>query len=143
MPSQSIRRSWRKGDVAELLLPMPVRRVLAHASVMDDAGRVAIQRGPLVYCAEGIDNGGRAISLVIPEGTKFEPAGFPEGRGCPQGAHGGRTGHAHSLLQLGQSRAGGNGSLVQAAMRTRHRVPKGDSGPRSVFSAEAWTCLKL
>jgi len=68
-----IRRSWTKGDVVELDLPMPVRRVAAHPSVKEDAGRVAIQRGPLVYCAEGIDNGGKAIGLAIPEGTKFEP----------------------------------------------------------------------
>jgi uncharacterized protein len=68
-----VRRIWKKGDFVELDLPMPVRRIAAHASVRDDAGRAAFQRGPLVYCAEGIDNGGKAIALAIPEGTRFEP----------------------------------------------------------------------
>ena len=68
-----IRRAWSKGDTIELDLPMPVRRVIAHPSVQADAGRAALQRGPLVYCAEGIDNGGTAISLVIPEKAAFAP----------------------------------------------------------------------
>jgi hypothetical protein len=68
-----IRRAWSKGDTVELDLPMPVRRVIAHPSVQADAGRMALQRGPLVYCAEGIDNGGTAISLVIPEKAAFAP----------------------------------------------------------------------
>jgi uncharacterized protein len=62
-----IRRAWKEGDVIELSLPMPVRRVAAHASVQADAGRVALQRGPIVYCAEGIDNGGRALRLTLPD----------------------------------------------------------------------------
>jgi hypothetical protein len=68
-----IRRAWSKGDIVELDLPMPVRRLVAHPSVQADAGRVALQRGPLVYCAEGTDNGGQAISLIIPENTAFQP----------------------------------------------------------------------
>ena len=67
-----IERTWRPGDVVELDLPMPVRRVLAHAAVEDDRGRVALQRGPLVYCAEWPDNGGRALDIVVPDGASFE-----------------------------------------------------------------------
>jgi len=59
-------RSWKVGDLVELELPMPVRQVLAHPSVQDDQGRVALQRGPLVYCAEWPDNGGTALNLVVP-----------------------------------------------------------------------------
>jgi DUF1680 family protein len=73
-----IRRAWTKGDVVELDLPMPVRRIVAHAAVKEDAGRVALQRGPLVYCAEGIDNGGRAIGLAIADGVKFRPEFKPD-----------------------------------------------------------------
>lgn len=61
-----IRRVWRSGDVVEMDLAMPVRRVLAHDAVKDDAGRVAVERGPVVYCAEGADNGGSALDLVLP-----------------------------------------------------------------------------
>jgi uncharacterized protein len=50
-----VKRNWKKSDRLVLDLPMPVRYVLAHEKVMADQGRVAIQRGPLVYCAEWPD----------------------------------------------------------------------------------------
>ena len=52
-----IRRAWRAGDAVELLLPMPIRRVYAHPAVEADRGRVALHRGPVVFCIEGVDNG--------------------------------------------------------------------------------------
>jgi len=61
-----IRRNWKRGDTLHLTLPMPARRIVAHAGVKDDEGKVALQRGPLVYAIEGIDNDGRALDLVIP-----------------------------------------------------------------------------
>jgi len=66
-----IRREWKPGDSIELSLPMPVRRILADSRVKDDAGRVALERGPLVYCAEWPDNGGHALNLVVPDSTQF------------------------------------------------------------------------
>jgi hypothetical protein len=72
-----LERTWRPGDIVELELPMPVRRVLAHPDVKDDVGRVALERGPLVYCAEWPDNDGHALDLVVPEdaklGAEFRP----------------------------------------------------------------------
>jgi DUF1680 family protein len=72
-----IRRNWKRGDTIHLTLPMPARRVVAHAGVKDDEGRIAIQRGPLVYAVEAIDNGGRALDLVVPRGavlrSRFRP----------------------------------------------------------------------
>ncbi|MCY4398288.1 MAG: glycoside hydrolase family 127 protein [Gemmatimonadetes bacterium] len=73
-----IERTWRPGDVVELDLPMPVQRVLAHRAVEDDRGRVALQRGPLVYCAEWPDNGGRALNIVVPDGASFESGFRPD-----------------------------------------------------------------
>jgi DUF1680 family protein len=67
----SIRRRWQKGDVIELTLPMPVRRVLADRRVKDDEGRVALTRGPLVYSAEWPDNGGHALNLVVADGARL------------------------------------------------------------------------
>lgn len=58
------RRTWQKGDAVTLELPMPVRRVLAHQAVKENRGRYAVERGPLVYCAEGADNGGKVLDLV-------------------------------------------------------------------------------
>lgn len=52
----SISRKWKKGDKVELKLPMPVRFSHAINEVKADNDRVAISRGPLVYCAEGVDN---------------------------------------------------------------------------------------
>ena len=62
-----VRRHWRPGDVVELDLPMPVRRVVSHTGVAGNRGRVAVERGPLVYCAEGADNGGTALELTLPD----------------------------------------------------------------------------
>jgi DUF1680 family protein len=61
-----LRRTWHPGDVISLNLPMPVRRVVAHEEVEADRGRVALQRGPIVYAAEWPDNpGGRVRNLVL------------------------------------------------------------------------------
>jgi DUF1680 family protein len=67
-----IERRWSKGDVVELNLPMPVRRVVANANVKDDQNKVALTRGPIVYCAEGVDNGGNVFDLVVPDESEFQ-----------------------------------------------------------------------
>jgi hypothetical protein len=51
---------------------MPVRRVLADDRVTDDVGKVALERGPLVYCAEGADNDGKVLDVVIPDDARFQ-----------------------------------------------------------------------
>ena len=62
-----IRHNWRSGDAVVLDLPMPVRRVVSHQGVEGNRDRVAVERGPLVYCAEGTDNGGKALELTLPD----------------------------------------------------------------------------
>ena len=74
-----VNRTWKRGDVIELHLPMPVRRVLAKENVEADAGRVALQRGPIVFCAEWPDNPkGKVRNLILPDDqpltATFEPA---------------------------------------------------------------------
>jgi hypothetical protein len=66
-----IERKWAKGDKIQIHLPMPVRRVKANPQVQEDHGMVALQRGPLVYCAEWPDNNGHALNLIVPENAKF------------------------------------------------------------------------
>ncbi|HKN37049.1 MAG TPA: beta-L-arabinofuranosidase domain-containing protein [Terriglobales bacterium] len=73
-----LERKWLKGDTVQLHLPMPVRQVKANAKVQEDRDMVALQRGPLVYCAEWPDNGGHALNLIIPENVKFESQWRPE-----------------------------------------------------------------
>lgn len=51
-----LRREWKPGDSVHLSLPMAIRRIEAHPKVQADAGRVAIQRGPIVYAFEAVDN---------------------------------------------------------------------------------------
>ena len=67
-----IERKWKAADVIELDLPMPVRRVIALEKVIDDRGMVALERGPLVYCAEGVDNKSDLSTLLIPDDSAFE-----------------------------------------------------------------------
>jgi len=63
-----LNRTWRAGDVIELVLPMPVRRLVAHERVEADRGRVALQRGPIVYAAEWPDNpNGKVRNIVLPD----------------------------------------------------------------------------
>jgi DUF1680 family protein len=62
------------GAPISMALPMPVRRVLAHANVKDDTAKAAIQRGPLVYALEGVDNGGKVLDLSVPLDAAFAPA---------------------------------------------------------------------
>jgi uncharacterized protein len=71
-------RTWKAGDLVELTLPMPVRRIVAHEKVEDDTGRVALQRGPIVYAAEWPDNPGKRVrNIVLPDSsrltTEFRP----------------------------------------------------------------------
>ena len=51
----TITRSWKKGDVIELNFPMEVRRIIANDNAEDDRDKVALERGPIVYCLEGSD----------------------------------------------------------------------------------------
>ncbi len=70
-----IMREWSAGDVVALDLPMPVERVYANPRIKMDVGRVALKRGPLVYCLEQIDNSGTAVGMMkLPRDAKAEAA---------------------------------------------------------------------
>ncbi len=66
-----IKRFWNRGDIVELELSMPVMLMQSNPNVRANAGRVAIQRGPLVYCLEEIDNGRNLQAISIPEGIEL------------------------------------------------------------------------
>jgi DUF1680 family protein len=75
----SLSRTWKGGDTIELTLPMPVRRVAANQQVAADRGRVALQRGPIVYAAEWPDNAdGKVRNLMLsdnePLKAEFRPS---------------------------------------------------------------------
>ncbi len=73
----SIRRTWKQGDVVELEIPMPVRKVVSHPSVKDTAGMFALKRGPLVYCLEGVDNLVNMDRVGVPANSEFIPLTDP------------------------------------------------------------------
>ncbi|HVO96772.1 MAG TPA: beta-L-arabinofuranosidase domain-containing protein [Bryobacteraceae bacterium] len=74
-----IAREWKAGDTIDLKLPMPVRRVIANDEVAADRGRVALERGPILYAVEWPDvPGGKVRNLVVPRNERltaeFKPA---------------------------------------------------------------------
>lgn len=66
-------RNWKAGDVVEINLPMEVRRVKANDQVEDDRGKLAIERGPIMFCLEGQDQADSTVfNKFIPDGTPIE-----------------------------------------------------------------------
>lgn len=58
-------KNIKKGDVVRIHFDMPVRTVVANQNVKDDEGRVAVERGPIVYCAEAADNQGEPVLRAV------------------------------------------------------------------------------
>ena len=72
-------RRWRPGDRVQLELPMPVRHLEAHPWVAEDVGRVAVTRGPLLYCLEGVDHPGAVLrDLAVDPARPLSAAWEPE-----------------------------------------------------------------
>ncbi|MEK4236419.1 hypothetical protein BSK65_01520 [Paenibacillus odorifer] len=69
-----IRRMWRAGDIIEVNDPMEAHRIYAHPNLRADAQKVTIQRGPLVYCLESIDNGEPLSSISLKEDGELTAA---------------------------------------------------------------------
>jgi DUF1680 family protein len=69
----TVTREWKPGETIDLHLPMPVRRVTANPKVAADRGRVALQRGPIVFCAEWVDSPDRHVrNMVLPASRTLE-----------------------------------------------------------------------
>jgi hypothetical protein len=66
-----ITRTWKKGDQLQFHFDMPVLQLVSRPELKQDSGRIALQRGPLVYCVEAADNGGHAWNFIVPEQTEF------------------------------------------------------------------------
>lgn len=72
-------RKWNTGDRIEIIFDMPIRKVFANSKVIENAGCVALMRGPIVYCFEGVDNGEELQSLRIAKDMKVESYRCTEG----------------------------------------------------------------
>ncbi len=73
-----VTRTWKKGDSVELILPMAPRRVASDDRVAANRGRVALERGPLVYCLEGIDHDGDVLAMHLDDRAPLLPVWRPE-----------------------------------------------------------------
>lgn len=67
-----VERKWAKGDKVQVHFDMEPRLVKAHAKVEQDRGRVAVERGPLVYCAEWADNSCNVLNILLNRNPQFE-----------------------------------------------------------------------
>ena len=68
-----IKKTWQKKDLVEVSLPMEVKQVMSDTSLKDDAGKLALQRGPILYCAEGLDNEGKTSNIILAQSLSFAP----------------------------------------------------------------------
>ena len=73
-----VEREWNTGDVVVLTLAMPVERIVSHPKVRQNAGRIALQRGPVVYCLEEVDNGPELANVVLPQGAALAASHDPD-----------------------------------------------------------------
>ncbi len=66
-----IEREWQTGDTVTLSFTMPIERTISHPHIRDNAGRVALQRGPIIYCLEEVDNGTALASVSLPHDAQL------------------------------------------------------------------------
>jgi DUF1680 family protein len=71
-----INQEWKNNDVVEYQLPMTIQKIKARDELLQDNGRVALQRGPIVYCIEGADNNGKAWNIIAPAQSTFTAENF-------------------------------------------------------------------
>ena len=71
-------RQWKAGDLVTLDFPMTIQRIRAHPAVHHDAGCVALQRGPMVFCVEQVDNGPELSQLRLPKSASLTARFVPE-----------------------------------------------------------------
>lgn len=73
-----LERTWKDGDVVSYDMAMPIERIYAHPLVAQDTGRVALQRGPLVYCLEQVDHTVPVEQIALPRQAELQPAFNPD-----------------------------------------------------------------
>ncbi len=66
-----ITRDWTKGEIVEINFPMPVQQVKSHPLVTENTGKIALERGPIVYCVESIDNPGNVFNIELNETSNY------------------------------------------------------------------------
>jgi uncharacterized protein len=72
----SIERNWMKGDQISFTLPMEILQIRAMDSLRNDQNRIALQRGPFIYCIEGADNAGSVWNVLVKPHAVFTPVKY-------------------------------------------------------------------
>ncbi len=71
----TLNRNWKDGDVVEMEFPFEVRKIIANQKVKEDNGKMAVERGPIVYCSEGPDyEGGHVLGLLFDAECELKPS---------------------------------------------------------------------
>ena len=125
-------RAWRSGDRVEVSFDMPVRRLHANPCVRDAAGKVALARGPIVYCLEGAEHPAPLSALVLPREAAI--SAVPCGDGPLQGMV---VLRAAGLAQLPQADLYAAGE-VKFAPQTLTAVPYFAWGNREAGDMTVW-----
>jgi hypothetical protein len=73
-----LQRTWKQGDMVELMMPMPVETVKAHPLVEADTGKIALMRGPLVYCLESADRGQAVRRIAVSSRSELKAEYRPD-----------------------------------------------------------------
>jgi uncharacterized protein len=66
-----IKRKWENGDKVELILPMLIEKIESNPEIFNNTGRIALQRGPIVYCIEQVDNGKNLNEIILSKKSKL------------------------------------------------------------------------
>jgi hypothetical protein len=128
-----INNKWKKGDEVQLVLPMEVRRVVAREEVEQNNDRVALQRGPLVYCVEGVDNDGQAWNLIVPENTRFTSEFNPKMLG----------GITTIQFEIPVINVGSDGMSIQTQNKTITAIPYYTWANRGRSEMQVWLPVRI
>jgi DUF1680 family protein len=66
-----LHRNWNKNDQVSVALPLEIKRIKSDTLITDNIGKIALQRGPIVYCAEWKDNNGKTSNIIVPANAAF------------------------------------------------------------------------
>jgi len=73
-----INRKWKAEDTVELVLPMVIERIQSNPQVRQNVGKVALQRGPIVYCLEQVDNDENLHGFLLPRDAELTAEFVPD-----------------------------------------------------------------
>ena len=137
----AINRNWKKGDVVRIHFDMPVRTVLANLRVSDDRGRIAVERGPLVYCAEWADNAGiNPHHLLLARQPQFE---LEEGYGIQNTEGDGKTFNVTAITAQAQEASVTREGKLQAKDVRVRLIPYYAWNHRGAGKMDVWLARSL